>query len=172
MSARTATRPREDGPPSVRRFVLSFCLAFLVLEAVVLLVLWEARWFDPYAVWNARVTALCLRPFLEGVQAIDGVLTAPGFSIQVRPGCDGYQASAVLLAGVLAFPASRARKWQGALLGTALLLALNPLRLGALLWTGVHHPGSFDLMHLEVLPALYVLAALVTLFAWILWARP
>lgn len=155
----------------VRTFVLRFALAFAVLEALVLFVLWRERWFEPYAAGNARITAWILGPFLEGTRAVGAVLVSPNYSIQVRPGCDAYQASAVLLAGVVAFPAARVRKGLGAALGLLCLFALNPLRLAALLWTGVHHPAHFDRMHFEVLPALYVAAALGLWLGWALWAR-
>jgi len=150
---------------------LRFVLAFALLEALVYLVLWYAPFFEPYAALNARLTAALLRPFLEGAQAHDGYLMAPAFSLQVRPGCDSYQASAVLFAGIVAFPASLARKLIGAAVGATCLLILNLLRLAALLWTGVHHGALFERMHLEILPAVFVGVALFLLLAWTLWAR-
>lgn len=170
-------RPQRKHAPqgtqvSVRAFVLRFVLVFALLEALVYLVLWQAQVFAPYAELNARLTAALLRPFLEGTQAQGGYLMAPAFGIQVRPGCDSYQASAVLLAGIVAFPAPLARKLIGAALGAGCLQVLNLLRLAALLWTGVHHATLFERMHLEILPALFVGAALFLLFSWALWARP
>ncbi len=151
--------------------MLRFALAFALLETLVYLVLWHAPFFEPYAALNARLTAALLRPFLEGVQAQGGYLMAPTFSLQVRPGCDSYQASVVLLAGIIAFPAPLARKLIGAALGVACLLVLNLLRLAALLWTGIHHGALFARMHLEILPAVFVAAALFLLLSWALWAR-
>lgn len=158
-------------PVSVRAFVLRFAVAFALLETFVYLVLWHARFFDPYAELNARATAALLAPFLEGASAQGAYLVAPTFSLLVRPGCDSYQATAVLLAGVAAFPAPLARKLVGAAVGAGCLLALNLLRLGALLWTGVHHAALFQRMHIEILPAVFVGAALFLLLAWAMWAR-
>lgn len=160
-------------PPSwpVRRFLLRFALVFGLLEATVLLVLYRAAWFEPYARLNARLAAWLLGPLLEGVRAAGGVLVSPTYTIHVRPGCDAYQACVVLLAGVVAMPAPRARKWLGAGVGLLALLALNPPRLAALLWTGVHHRELFEEMHLSILPALYVLVALGLWLGWALWAR-
>jgi exosortase H (IPTLxxWG-CTERM-specific) len=163
--------PPDSGPLSVRAFVLRFVGVFLVFEALVYGLLWREAWFEPYARWNAQGAAWLLRPLLEGVRADGGLLSSTGFTIRVRPGCDAYQASAVLLAGVVAFPASLKRRLMGAGLGLASLLALNLVRLAALQWTGVHHPDHFESMHLAWLPALYVTAALTLLFAWALWAR-
>ncbi len=166
--AREGAAPRS---PELRAFALRFALGFLVLEAFVYLVLWHPSWFVPYAEWNARLAAGLMAPFFEVLEAKGAYLVTPSYSIHVRPGCDGYQASAVLLAGVLAFPARRAHKWIGALVGVASLLALNLLRIAALLWTGVHHPQHFKLIHLQVLPGVFVAAALFLLFSWALWAR-
>ena len=155
----------------MRAFVLRFALVFALLEALVYLVLWNAQLFEPYAELNARLTAALLRPFLEGTQAQGVYLMAPSFGIQVRAGCDSYQGSAVLLAGIAAFPAPLARKLIGGTVGVVCLLVLNLLRLAALLWTGVHHNALFERMHLEILPAVFVGAALFLLLAWALWAR-
>lgn len=174
MPERDRPIPGRAAPASdrarLRTFFLRFALGFVLLEAFVYVVLWHERWFTPYGALNARVVAAFLRPFLE-VEAMGEHLVSPTFSIAVRPGCDGYQASAVLLAGVLAFPASQKRKWLGAALGVAALLALNLLRLAALLWTGVHHPEHFELMHITVLPGLFVGVSLFLLLAWAHWAR-
>ena len=159
------------GATELRRFALRFALGFVVLEAFVYVVLWYPTCFAPYAEWNARLVALLLTPFFDALQANGAYLATPAYTLQVRPGCDGYQAAAVLLAGVLAFPAPRARKWIGAVGGVTALLILNLLRIAALLWTGVHHPDQFELMHVQVLPGIFVAAALSLLFSWALWAR-
>jgi exosortase/archaeosortase family protein len=158
-------------PPSVRGFVLRFVLVFAVLEAFVYLVLWSDAIFEPYAALNARLTALLLAPFLEGATASGGHLSTATFGVLVRPGCDAYQASAVLVAGIVAFPAARRKKCIGASVGVACLCALNLLRLAVLLWTGAHHPEQFERMHLEILPIVFVAAALTLLFSWAAWAR-
>lgn len=163
--------PPASGPSPVRAFVLRFVLAFVVLEALVLLVLQHGPWFAPYAEWNARLTAALLGPLLDDARAVGGSLVAPSFSISIRPGCDAYEASAVLVAGIVAFPAPLGRKWIGALVGVACLLAVNLLRLAALLWTGVHHPDLFEAMHLEILPIGIVAVSLGLLVGWALWAR-
>lgn len=175
MTGATRTIAGRDAAPRnpfpVRTFVLRFVLVFVALEAFVRVALWYQPWFAPYAELNARLTAFLLQPFLDEASASGAFLTAPGFSILVRPGCDAYQASAVLLAGITAFPAPRARKFYGALAGVAALLFLNLLRLAALLWTGIHHREHFELMHIEVLPALFVGVSLVLLLGWAVWAQ-
>jgi exosortase/archaeosortase family protein len=161
----------HQGRPSVRAFVLRFLVAFAVLETLTYLVLWRNEWFAPYAAANAHATAWLLGPFEEGVQASGPLLISPAFSIQVRPGCDAYQAGAVLLSGILAFPAPAMVKLVGATLGLASLQVLNVLRLATLLWTGIHHRAQFERMHIEILPLVFVAASLALLLGWALWAR-
>jgi len=165
--------PASDRPraPSVRAFVLRFVVAFALLEALVYLVLWRDAVFAPYAALNARLTAALFGPLLGGVQVVEATLVTPLYSIMVRPGCDAYQASAVLLAGVTAFPATLRRKLVGAAVGVGALAVLNLARLATLLWAGMHRPDWFDLLHVEVLPALFVAASLGLLLGWALWAR-
>jgi exosortase/archaeosortase family protein len=166
--------PAEEGiprPPSVRAFVLRFLAAFVVLEGVVYLLLWRESWFAPYASANARLTAALLGSFVDGVSAREGLLSTPLFAVQVRPGCDAYQASAVLLAGILAFPASPRQRLIGALLGVGALQTLNILRLAALLVAGAHDRALFERMHLEILPLVFVAASLALLLGWALWVR-
>ena len=153
--AAAGTAP-ATGRGSLRAFVLRFVLAFVVLETLVYLVLWHPLLFTPYAEVNAHLTAVLLSPFIDGVQARGAHLASPGFSMLVRPGCDGYQASAVLLSGVWAFPAPPRRKWIGAVAGVAAMLGLNLLRLAALLWTGIHHRAHFESMHIQILPGILV----------------
>ena len=105
------------------------------------------------------------------MQGFAGYLLAPGFTINIRPGCDAYQSSAVLLAGIAAFPAPRGRKLVGAALGTTVLLGLNVLRLALILVTGLRRKELFDTMHLEVMPAVLLFAALALWLGWMLWVR-
>jgi exosortase/archaeosortase family protein len=171
-TAASSERPATGatGNVSLRAFFLRFALAFMVLEAFVYLVLWHARWFTPYAELNAWLTAVLVRPWME-VRAVGAYLVSPAFSILVRPGCDGYQASAVLVAGVLAMPASSKQKWIGVALGVGALMALNLLRLAVLLWTGIHHGEHFEVVHIQVLPGLFAAASLFLLLGWAHWAR-
>lgn len=178
MSPRTPSTPSrsptEPAPPSVspRTFLLRFALAFAILEGLVYGLLWREAWFAPYARWNAAGTAWLFGPWVEGLRASASYLMLEGASIVVKPGCDAYQASAVLLAGIVAFPATARQRLLGAALGLVVLSGLNLLRLGTILLVLQHRPELFDRMHVEVLPGVFVLTALGLWLGWILWVRP
>jgi len=175
MATPDAAPPRarsawKDRPVLV--FLLRFALGFAVLETLVYLVLWRDALFAPYARFSAQLAALAFRPWVAGLQTLDSALVSAQFSIQVRPGCDSYQASAVLLAGIAAFPAPLGRKVVGALLGVSVLFVLNVARLGTILLVGIHRRELFDRMHLEILPGVFLFAALGLWLAWTSWVRP
>lgn len=162
--------PRPRSP--VLGFLARFVLVFAALECLIVFGLWRDSWFAPQAALNARLSALLCAPWIEGVQGVSSYLIAPTYAINIRPGCDAYQASAVLLAGIAAFPAPWTRKLWGALLGVLVLLVLNLVRLGAILWVGIHHRELFETMHLEVLPAVFLFVAVFLWLGWIAWVRP
>ena len=168
---RSVNKSRDHGGRSVAGFLWRFALVFAAAEILITFFLWKDAIFLPYAKLNARLTAALLSPWLEGVQASERFLISPLFTIQIRPGCDSYQASAVLLAGIAAFPAPLLKKLGGAAIGLVLLMGMNVLRLAAILLTGIHHPTLFNTMHLEILPGAFVVAALALWLTWALWSR-
>jgi exosortase/archaeosortase family protein len=159
---------------SVRRFLITFALVFGGLMALTYQVLYWAPIFDPFATFNARLCTLILGPFFESVSAEGLFLSArwslldpQEFKIAIRPGCDSFQASAVLLAGISAFPATWKERLIGAVVGLVFLFLLNLARLCLMLLVGLRHPSLFDTFHLEIMPVVFVASALA---AWILWA--
>ncbi len=93
--------------------------------------------------------------------------------MSIKHGCDGLQAMAILLAGVLVLPAAGRKKLPAVLVGIGLLLGLNLVRIASLYWVGVHVSGIFQTMHVHVWPAVLILVALLFWVLWALWAtRP
>jgi len=152
---------------SVRRFLLIFGLSFAGFMAFTYQVLYLDALFVPWATLNGRLCALLLAPFLEDVVSRGDILSAEGFSVQILRGCDSFQASAVLLAGVVAFPATWRERLVGAGLGLLFLFLLNLARLCIMLLVGLHKPSLFDMFHTQLMPIVFVLAALG---AWMVWA--
>jgi len=84
--------------------------------------------------------------------------------LNVLPGCEGTELFFLLIAGVLAFPASWRAKLAGLALGLPLVFALNVLRVGALYVTVRDFPEQFELVHGYVAPTAFV--ALLGVFFW------
>ena len=89
----------------------------------------------------------------------------------IRRGCDALEPSWLFSAAVLAFPATWRRRLFGILVGVSLILTLNLVRIVSLYFFGVHTPAFFEIIHLEVWPVLFIIAALCTWLTWVRWTR-
>jgi len=157
-----------------KRPVLTFVviLAGATLGFNALFYLWFSRLsaFDAYLSANARLSAAILRLCGGDVSFAGQRVVSPDFAMDIQLGCDGIQSSAFFLFAVLASPLRtpfRARLLPIAA-GVVLLLALNLVRLVTLFWTGVYFPGAFEVMHVEVWQAVFIL---LPLLLWLLWVR-
>lgn len=166
-------RPRQTNPaPAARRAAIRFILVFVALlfgfEAVYHLGVLSRDSNNAFNRANAAGAAGVLwavgrAPSRHGtVLSVDG-----GPPIQVRWGCDGLEPIGVLLAGLLAFPFTWRRRLIAASVAVPLLAVLNVLRLAVLALASAHAPGWFSLLHLEVLPGVLILAAIVLWLAFI-----
>ena len=82
-------------------------------------------------------------------------------AVVVRSGCNGIEAIFLLLAGILAFPAS----WRGRLFALALYLpflyALNLFRVLLLLYVMVEYPTHIDFFHYQIAQGFMVIFVLI-----------
>jgi exosortase/archaeosortase family protein len=106
------------------------------------------RALAPLDGFTAGITAAVLHLSGMPVHREAGVLSYPaGFSYHIGYKCTGLIAAGFLSAGLLVLPGRwRARLLQ-VLLGAALVLALNVVRLVSLFYIGVSYPQMFGLFH-------------------------
>jgi exosortase H (IPTLxxWG-CTERM-specific) len=125
---------------------------------------------DPWTSGVVQATALLMRPFDSSVIAAGSMLLNPttGFAVAVLAGCTGIEASIVLAAGMLAFPAPWRNRVIGLALGTLAIQALNLVRVASLFYLGQWNREAFEWAHLYLWQVLIMLDALVV---WILWLR-
>lgn len=93
-------------------------------------------------------------------------IASPRFSLTVRRGCDAVEPTWLLCAAILAFPANPVRKIYGVLVGICFLQLLNLVRIVTLYGIGVHWPSFFDSAHMEIWPAIFILAAILLFISW------
>jgi exosortase H (IPTLxxWG-CTERM-specific) len=91
-----------------------------------------------------------------------------GFAVSIEAGCNGVEATIVLVAAVLAFPASWRRKLAGLAIGIIAVQGLNIVRVISLFYLGQWNFSAFEWAHLYVWQALIMLDVLVV---WLLWVR-
>lgn len=159
---------------AVKRPVLRFVLVFVVLVGAFQLVFYfwisPSSFFEDYLALNARASAWILATFGEATRSVDTSLFSPKFSLEIRRGCDALQASSYFASAVLASPlrVPVGRRIFIVASGTALLLVINLVRIVTLYYVGVYYPGQFNMMHVDVWQALFILLPLAF---WLIWVR-
>jgi exosortase H (IPTLxxWG-CTERM-specific) len=156
------------------RFVLVFCATALVGFALEVI-----PWVDTHMV----------APFIEGISWLSGQLIQLGGGlayvtnsvihhpvnhsrIQIANGCSGIEAAILLVAGVMAFPATWRQRAIGWAAGTVAIMALNVLRIISLYYIIQYSREWFDWAHLYAWDVLIMVDGVVVFFLWIRWLPP
>ncbi len=126
------------------------------------------RFFPWYLEANAHASVVVLHGvgYDDVVQKEKSVSSSRG-SITVARGCDAMEPAALFISAVLASPVSWGSRLVAAVLGTALLLIINLIRIISLFLCAVHWKPAFDIMHLDVWQAVFIFLAI---FLWAIWA--
>ncbi len=154
--------------------MVRFFLGFLVLQAVLFgteLTPWAQRWFVmPWTDSLAAISADIVKLFDPQVVADGKVLQSVrnGFAVSIEAGCNGVEATIVLIAAVLAFPAPWKRKLVGLAVGVTAVQGLNVIRVISLFYLGQWSQDAFEFAHQYVWQALIMLDVLIV---WLLWVR-
>lgn len=135
-------------------------LSHPVQEAIVL----------PWTEALARISSGLVSAFDSQVVSHGKVLqsTRNGFAVSIEAGCNGIEASLILIASILAFPATWKQRAAGAAAGLVAIQVLNIVRLVSLFYLGQWSLRAFEWAHLYIWQALIMLDALVV---WLLWVR-
>ena len=154
--------------------MLRFFLLFVVLLAALFgleLTPWVQDWFVvPWTNALARISTWIVTLFDGNVVATGKVMRSNtnGFAVSIEAGCNGVEATLVLLAAILAFPAPWTHKAVGLVIGILAVQLLNILRVISLFYLGQWNYEVFEWAHLYVWQALIMLDVLVV---WLIWVR-
>lgn len=154
--------------------MLRFFFGFLALQALLFgfeLTPWAQQWFViPWTDTLATISADLVKRFDPAVIADGNVLQSArnGFAVAIEAGCNGIEASIVLVAAMLAFPAPWKRKLLGLAVGVVAVQGLNIVRVISLFYLGQWRLDVFEFAHLYVWQALIMLDVLIV---WLLWVR-
>ena len=154
--------------------MLRFFLGFLALQALLFgfeLTPWAQQWFVvPWTDTLATISADLVKSFDPAVIADGNVLQSGrnGFAVAIEAGCNGIEASIVLVAAMLAFPAPWKRKLLGLAVGVVAVQGLNFVRVISLFYLGQWRLDVFEFAHLYIWQALIMLDVLIV---WLLWVR-
>ena len=151
-----------------------FFALFLAMQALLFgieLTPWVQQYFVvPWTDAIAGISASLVTVFDPNVAAAGKVLrsTSNGFAVSIEAGCNGVEATIVLIAAVLAFPAPWRSKMIGLAAGIVAVQGLNIVRVISLFYLGQWDADVFEWAHLYVWQALIMLDVLIV---WLVWVR-
>ena len=153
------------------RFLFVFVACLMVLFTVELLNPVQATVIQPFTAGLAWISAAVVLPFDETVISSGRILrdSVTGFAVSIESGCNGVEASIVLIAGVIAFPATWKERLTAILLGFAAIQALNILRIVSLFYLGQWNYDMFEWTHLYLWPVLIMMDVLLVFAIYLRW---
>ena len=153
------------------RFLLIFLACLLVLFTLELLNPVQANLIQPFTAGLAWVSASIILPFDDTVISTGRILrdSVSGFAVSIEAGCNGVEASIVLIAGVLAFPASWREKLLAIVLGFIAIQSLNIVRIVSLFYLGQWNYDIFEWTHLYLWPVLIMMDVLLVFAIYLRW---
>ena len=158
--------------------MLRFFVLFLLIQATLFgleLTPPAQTWFVmPWTSALAQISTAIVTAFDPNVVADGKVMrsTSNGFAVSIEAGCNGVEATIVLLAAILAFPAPWKHKLAGLAAGVVAVQGLNVLRVISLFYLGQWSMTWFEWFHLYLWQALIIIDALVVWLLWLRWLPP
>ena len=152
-----------------RSQVLFLVKFFGVLLAAYLLIAWNPvndNVIVPFTAAIARASGALLHMMGEPVTTSGTVISSSRFGVNINNGCNGVEAMLILLASIVAFPATMKARAAGLALGAIVVQILNFVRIISLYLLGAYHPRVFDLFHTAVWQIVIILAAIGFFLAW------
>jgi exosortase H (IPTLxxWG-CTERM-specific) len=152
------------------RFFLLFVLLLALLFGLELTPVAQAWFVVPWTNALAGIASSVVTLFDGDVVAVGKVLrsTSNGFAVSIEAGCNGVEATLVLIAAMLAFPAPWKHRALGIVAGILAVQILNVVRVISLFYLGQWNRDVFEWAHLYVWQALIMLDVLVV---WLIWVR-
>ena len=153
------------------KFLLIFCSVLALLFAIEMLNPVQEAVIHPFTAVLANVSTAVILPFDDTVIAQGRVLrdATTGFAVSIEAGCNGVEAAIVLIAGIVAFPASIQHKVIAILAGFVFVQALNIVRIISLFYLGQWNYTVFEWFHLYLWPVLIMLDVLVVFAIYLQW---
>lgn len=153
----------------MKRFFTVFCVVLVVLFSLEMLNPVQEHVVVPFTSLLAKISALLISPFDDNVLAFGKVLQFrdTGFAVSIEAGCNGVEATIVLVAAVMAFPAGWKSRLAAIGFGFLAIQTLNLARIISLFYIGNWNDTVFSWVHLYLWPALIMLDVLVVFMLYL-----
>jgi exosortase H (IPTLxxWG-CTERM-specific) len=158
----------------VARFITLFVVILVTLFTIEMLVPVQEHVIVPFTSLLARISAALILPFDSSVLAYGKVLQFKdtGFAVSIEAGCNGVEATIVLIAAVIAFPASWRARIVAIILGFLAIQVMNLARIISLFYLGNWNMEFFEWIHLYLWPALIMLDVLIVFIIYLRYITP
>ena len=158
----------------MRRFVITFTVLLVGLFSIEMREPVQAAVIQPFTGWLATVSAAVIMPFDDAVVASGRIIehTTAQFAVSIEAGCNGVEATIVLIAGVIAFPATWLQRLAAILIGFAAIQLLNVVRIISLFYLGQWNIEIFSWTHLYLWPVLIMLDVLLVFALYLRYLAP
>ncbi len=153
----------------MKRFVITFAIVLVALFSLEMLNPVQEHLVVPFTTMLAKISAALISPFDSGVIAYGKVLQFKdtGFAVSIEAGCNGVEATIVLIAAVIAYPASWKARISAIALGFLAIQVLNIARIISLFYLGDWDIDIFSWVHLYLWPSLIMLDVLVVFIVYL-----
>ena len=153
----------------MKRFVSTFVIVLVALFSLEMLNPVQEHLVVPFTTMLAKISAALISPFDNGVIAYGKVLQFKdtGFAVSIEAGCNGVEATIVLIAAVVAYPASWKARISAIALGFLAIQVLNIARIISLFYLGDWDIDIFSWVHLYLWPSLIMLDVLVVFIVYL-----
>lgn len=151
------------------RFITIFVVILVSLFTIEMLVPVQQHVIIPFTSMLAHLSAALILPFDSSVAAYGKVLQFKdtGFAVSIEAGCNGVEATIVLMAAVIAYPASWRARIIAICLGFLAIQVLNLARIISLFYLGNWNMQFFEWIHLYLWPALIMLDVLIVFIVYL-----
>ncbi len=156
------------------RFILIFTVVLVSLFTLEMLNPVQEHVIVPFTSMLAQISAALIAPFDDNVIAYGKVLQFEdtGFAVSIEAGCNGVEATIVLIAAVLAFPATWRQRVAAILLGFLAIQVMNIARIISLFYLGDWDLDIFSWVHLYLWPTLIMLDVLIVFILYLRYLSP
>lgn len=148
------------------RFVLLFVAYVAAANALILVPAVADRCVDPWTRFCAASGAAIAGMFGVDSEADGATIVSGAARLDVKEGCNGVHALVILLASILAFPATWGSRTLGVAVGAVAILGANLVRIVNLIVVARYDPAHLKLFHAAVWETLIMLVAVALFVLW------
>jgi exosortase H (IPTLxxWG-CTERM-specific) len=169
MDAFTGGEFKQYRKLSMLRFVSIFLVVLVSLFLIELLPWGQNYVVIPFTEIVADLSALVIQWFDQGITSQGKVLydSHSGFAVSIESGCNGIEATIVLIAAIVAYPSSWRMKLKGLGFGFVAVQAANLIRIISLFYLGQWSKIAFEWAHLYIWQSLIILDVLLVFLIWL-----